>query len=352
MKNQSNNNQVKLSIVMPVYNHLNLVEEMIDSIIANDFQDWKLLAIDDGSTEDIHKIIEKYQNDSRIEFIARRRTPKGAQTCRNIGLELATGEYIIFFDSDDYIAPYCLSQRVNAMEANKDADVIVFPSGTYFEGEFHKEASLNVYGYPIFKDDIQAFAEKNLPYIVWNNIYRTGALREHHIMWDEKLLSLQDSDFNLQVLLHGLKTIYAKNSMPDYAYRIENQGKSVSKKISSKEHLKSHIYHLRKDINSIQTKFGHKYDKYLHRGNLFIYNRSMTFGLLPDFANQLVSMEKDFHMKSYPIFKIQVITNKLLDKFLPAKIARQVTMLRYLLKQKKDRQYKIQNISSINENNN
>lgn len=78
----------------------------------------------------------------------------------------------------------------------------------------------------------------------------------------------------------------------------------------------------------------------------------MTFGLLPDFANQLVSMEKDFHMKSYPIFKIQVITNKLLDKFLPAKIARQVTMLRYLLKQKKDRQYKIQNISSINENNN
>ena len=171
-------------------------------------------------------------------------------------------------------------------------------------------------------------------------------------MCDEKLLSLQDSDFNRQVLLHGLKTIYAKNSMPDYAYRIENQGKSVSKKISSKEHLKSHIYHLRKDINSIQTKFGHKYDKYLHRGNLFIYNRSMTFGLLPDFANQLVSMEKDFHMKSYPIFKIQVITNKLLDKFLPAKIARQVTMLRYLLKQKKDRQYKIQNISSINENNN
>lgn len=352
MKKQSNSNQVKLSIVMPVYNHLNLVEEMIDSIIANDFQDWELLAIDDGSTEDTHKIIEKYQNDSRIEFIARQRAPKGAQTCRNIGLELATGEYIIFFDSDDYIAPYCLSQRVSAMEANKDADVIVFPSGTYLEGKFHKEASLNVYGYPIFKDDIQAFAEKTLPYIVWNNIYRTEALRKHHIVWDEKLLSLQDSDFNLQVLLHGLKNIYAQNSMPDYAYRIVNHDKSVSKKISSKEHLESHIHHLRKDISSIQAKYGHQYDKYLHRGNLFIYNRSMTLGLLPDFAKQLVNLEKEFQMKSYPLFKMQVIANKLLGKLLPAKITRQVIMLKYLLQQRKDRNYKIQSINSINEKNN
>lgn len=350
MKNQSNNNQVKLSIVMPVYNHLNLVEEMIDSIIANDFQDWKLLAIDDGSTEDANKIIEKYQNDSRIEFIARRRTPKGAQTCRNIGLELATGEYIIFFDSDDYIAPYCLSQRVSAMEANKDADVIVFPSGTYFEGEFHKETSLNVYGYPIFKDDIQAFAEKNLPYIVWNNIYRTEALKKHHIVWDEKLLSLQDSDFNLQVLLHGLKTIYAQNSMPDYAYRIN--GKSLSVKIGSKEHLESHIYHLRKNIRSIQAKYGHKYDKYLHRGNLLIYNRTMTSGLLPDFAKQLVSLEKESRMKSYTLFKMQVSANKLLGKLLPPKFTRQVVMLKYLLLQKKDREYKIQSINSINEKKN
>lgn len=78
----------------------------------------------------------------------------------------------------------------------------------------------------------------------------------------------------------------------------------------------------------------------------------MTSGLLPDFAKQLVNLEKEFHMKSYPLFKLQIIANKLLGKLLPAKITRQAIMLKYLLQQRKDRDYKIKSINSINEKNN
>ena len=112
------------------------------------------------------------------------------------------------------------------------------------------------------------------------------------------------------------------------------------------------MFHLGKNIRSIQAKYGHKYDKYLHRGNLLIFNRTMTSGLLPDFAKQLVNLEKESHMKSYTLFKMQVSANKLLGKLLPPKFTRQVVMLKYLLLQKKDREYKIQSINSIVEKKN
>ena len=106
-----------LSIIMPVFNHHDEVATMIDSILANDFQSWELLAVDDGSEADTLQLLERYaEADSRIKVVRRDRQPKGAQTCRNIGLEMACGEFVIIFDSDDYIAPYCLRQRVEMLQ--------------------------------------------------------------------------------------------------------------------------------------------------------------------------------------------------------------------------------------------
>ena len=99
-------NTPKLSIVMPFYNPKEMVAEMLDSILANDYYDWELLAIDDGSTPETIGYLKHYEEDDRIQFVRRTSEPKGAQTCRNMGLHLARGEYIIFFDSDDYVAPY------------------------------------------------------------------------------------------------------------------------------------------------------------------------------------------------------------------------------------------------------
>ena len=149
-------NQVVLSIVMPVFNHPDDLKTMLNSILANTYQEWELLAVDDGSNEDTKETLRQYSNqDGRIHFIERNREPKGAQTCRNIGFEQARGEYIVFFDSDDYIAPYCLEQRVREIEAHPEQDFIVFRSGTYYDNTFHQEPNKFNYGYPIYKDDIE-----------------------------------------------------------------------------------------------------------------------------------------------------------------------------------------------------
>ena len=98
--------RTSLSIIMTVFNHRDEVRTMIASILANDFNAWELLAVDDGSGEDTLQLLESYAAvDSRIRVVRRSRQPKGAQTCRIIGLEMARGEFVIVFDSDDYIAP-------------------------------------------------------------------------------------------------------------------------------------------------------------------------------------------------------------------------------------------------------
>ena len=121
---------ITLSIVMPVFNHPNELKQMIDSILANSYSDWELLAVDDGSQAETLSVLREYEIlDKRIRLIQRTELPKGAQTCRNIGLREARGKYIIFFDSDDYITPDCLETRVQSLSARKDLDFMVFPSG-------------------------------------------------------------------------------------------------------------------------------------------------------------------------------------------------------------------------------
>lgn len=320
-----------LSIVMPFFNHEELVAEMIDSIRANDYQDWELLAIDDGSTAETAAFLSKrYQDDGRIRFIPRNREPKGAQTCRNMGLEKARGEYIVFFDSDDYVAPYCLRQRVEAMEQGPHLDFMVFPSGSY-DGQCFSETGPYVFGMHVYNDDMKAFILRTLPFTVWTNIYRTETLRTKHLLWDTNILSLQDSDFNIQALLHGLSYAYA-NVKPDYGYRTVGNNDSISKNISSKAHRESHLYFLDKQYTEIQRVYKSQYDKSLYRFALLIYTRMQYTGFNLPLARQIAGIVYNHDKFRGRILFFKVNLSRLLATFLPSKVARQLPMPVFLLR--------------------
>lgn len=329
---QSEAKHPTLTMVMPFFNHKELVAEMVDSIVANDYEDWELLAIDDGSQPEEHTFLkERYKDDKRISIIARNREPKGAQTCRNMGLEMARGTFIIFFDSDDYVAPYCLRNRVESMEKRPELDFMVFRSGTFNGGRFQVTASQDVCGYPVYKDDLTAFIERTLPFIVWNNIYRTEALRRHGLTWDTSILSYQDSDFNIQALLHGLKYDYA-TTQADYGYRTEGNGGSVSKKIPSERHRESHLYFLNKQYDEVQRMYGNRFNRNLYRCALYIYSISMSAGVDADFARRLSDIVKSHDRSRGIILKGKISLSVFLGKFMPVKLARQLPMPVYLVR--------------------
>lgn len=315
---------------MPFYNHPEMVEVMIDSIRANDYHDWELLAMDDGSESAVlQALMSRYASDNRIRFIRREREPKGAQTCRNLGLEMARGEYIIFFDSDDAVTPSCLSGRVSALQQQPDKDFLVFPAGILRNGSLQPMESKNIYGYPIYKDDIAAFAQRTLPFIVWTNIYRTASLKSKHLTWDVNLSSFQDSDFNIQALLSGLSYAYV-TAPPDYAYRIVDNDDSVSKKGTSGRHRKSHAYFLDKQYSALQGRYGHKYDRELYRCALCIYQITMATAVDKAYARQLIEIVSCHDKLSGRRLRLKVGIIAFLEHLLPNALARKLVMADYL----------------------
>lgn len=337
----------KLSIVIPIFNHPEELRTMLDSILQNTFQEWELLAVDDGSQQATLSVLEKYaERDERIRFIRRERLPKGAQTCRNMGLEQATGEFIVFFDSDDFIATHCLEQRVSEMRAHPNLDFMVFRNGTYRDNQFHTDPDRNDYGYPVWKDDIAAFCSRTLPFVVWNNIYRREALIQHNIRWDTNLLSLQDLDFNMQTLLSDMRYEYSP-CPPDYGYRTVHTEKSISEKIHSKTHQQSHIYALNKLYSMTTERWKGRYDHDLYQGALFMLSILTRTEYDQAITGEICRIVKAHSQMYGRRIRIKTCMMALLSKVLPQGITRKIVLATYLKKHYGKLRRKVAKISHL-----
>lgn len=112
------NEQIKVSIITPAYNAREFINETIDSVLQQSYRNWEMLIVDDCSTDDTVAVVQKYvENDSRIILIHHERN-KGVAVARNTALDVATGSYMAFLDSDDQWAPQKLEQQLNFMENN------------------------------------------------------------------------------------------------------------------------------------------------------------------------------------------------------------------------------------------
>lgn len=119
-----------ISIIIPVYNREKLVLETLESVLAQTYVNWECIVVDDGSTDNTWKVLEQYaHNNSKIKIFKRNREPKGANTCRNIGASLASGNFFLFLDSDDLLMDYCVEKRIEKASLYLENDFFVFPMG-------------------------------------------------------------------------------------------------------------------------------------------------------------------------------------------------------------------------------
>ncbi len=114
---------MKISLIIPVYNVEDYLGRCLDSVEKQTYKDAEVIIINDGSTDNSYKIIEEYvsRNDN---FTCYTIENSGLGGARNYGMERAKGEYIVFLDSDDYIAYDCLEKLIAAAE-NNDSDIVV-----------------------------------------------------------------------------------------------------------------------------------------------------------------------------------------------------------------------------------
>lgn len=135
------------SIVIPVYNVGGYLRRCIESIRNQTYNDFELIIVDDGSTDETPLICDEYANiDNRITVIHKKN--EGVSIARNTGIEQVKGEYILFFDGDDFVEPYCLQELYEIAEKEK-CDTVIY--GYYrYENNAIKETCLPKFNEQIY----------------------------------------------------------------------------------------------------------------------------------------------------------------------------------------------------------
>nr|WP_192350944.1 glycosyltransferase family 2 protein [Algoriphagus sp. Y33] len=122
-----------VSILIPNFNKAPYLQECLESVLAQTYKNWECIIVDDSSTDDSWEIINDFLAlDSRFQIFKRPgHLPKGGNVCRNFALEKSKGDFIFFLDSDDVLALYCLSQRMEHVYKNLNLDFWAFPTALF-----------------------------------------------------------------------------------------------------------------------------------------------------------------------------------------------------------------------------
>lgn len=207
-------NTPKVSVVIPTYNRSDLIGEAIDSLQGQDFKDFEVIIVDDGSTDNTKAVCEAYASaDPRVAYVAGDTKNRGPGYCRNKGVKLAKGEFLIFLDSDDLFLPGALSNRVEAIESNDELDLVVF-LGEFFE-RVPGDLGL-LWNIPTDIDPLLRFIGEDVAWSTIGPIWRMSAFKRIG-GWDETIVMGDDQELHTRALMAGAK--YEFIHQVDYAIR-------------------------------------------------------------------------------------------------------------------------------------
>ena len=199
----------EVSIVIPVYNvNKNLLKSCLNSVKNQTLKNIEIICVDDGSTDGSGLILDEYAKlDSRFKVYHQK---NGGPSCaRNRGIEMSSGEYIQFVDSDDHISVN-MSQKLYNLAKQEDADIVkcgfhvplsvgkVAPARTRFGPRF----GMIGYGY------------------VWDGLYRSRFLKENGLKFDELSSFAEDISFNMTCFPKAKKTVFCSDKLYYYKYNI------------------------------------------------------------------------------------------------------------------------------------
>ena len=118
------NSKIKISIIIPVYNAGNYIKKCIDSILSQTYENFEVIVINDGSSDNSWELLNKYYSDNKKIKLFNQEN-KGVSMTRNFGIDNANGDWITFVDADDWIENNTLERIVNIIEQNNNLEIIM-----------------------------------------------------------------------------------------------------------------------------------------------------------------------------------------------------------------------------------
>lgn len=232
-------NSPLISIIIPVFNRQELITECLDSVIAQTYDNWECIVVDDGSSDTTCDVVKSLtQKDQRIKVFKRGKKPKGAPSCRNIGMNKASGDYLIFLDSDDLFAPWALSERIQYAYKNPDLDVLV-SNGLQFNS---KKRELIDYT-TIFDADriLNLFLQMQVVFQTSSPTWKRTFLEWNNIRWNENLPCWQDVDFAIHAFSYSPNVSWC-SILPDYFLRKDSDTNAITSRNNILPKVVSNFY--------------------------------------------------------------------------------------------------------------
>lgn len=208
-----------ISVIIPVFNRAPLVGETLNSLISQSYKNWECIVVDDGSTDETPVVVEKYvQRDRRFKFFTRPPDrKKGASPCRNLGLDLAQGDFVQFLDSDDLLENTKFEEQIRLLQQFPPLTLV-----TCKWGSFNSSSSLRVKtkyrSYQNFSPGVNLLYNfgKNdeyfppIVYLVSRELIKIAG------RWDETISNNDDGEYFNRVLMNTDRVIFCENTSAYY----------------------------------------------------------------------------------------------------------------------------------------
>ncbi|KFI49652.1 glycosyltransferase family 2 protein [Bifidobacterium biavatii] len=221
---------MRFSIIMPIYNVEQYLEECVNSVLSQDFIDYELILVDDGSPDGCPVICDRYaKQDKRIRVVHQRNG--GLSDARNTGLSMCKGEYVVFIDSDDAMCNGVLSHVNKAIESNGRPQIVVGEIVYWHDGKEkkadHQSCWSNQDGRS-FLEVLQEYAKQDvyLPWKAYQSVYRKDFLQSNSLEYKKGLIGAEDCDFFLQ--LAPRVSSFRFVDFPLVKYRIMREGSVIT----------------------------------------------------------------------------------------------------------------------------
>ncbi|MFC4817358.1 glycosyltransferase family 2 protein [Flavobacterium sp. GCM10023249] len=222
-----------ISIIIPSYNKASFIKDTLQSVLNQSYLNWECIIIDDGSTDDSELIIKDFANsDPRFVFLPKDiKLPKGPSSSRNLGIQKAKGEFVLFLDADDLLSSDCLENRMKYFEENKDNDFLVFQMQRF---QTQPDYSVKRIKFDISEELVlHSFIHLHGVWAITSPIYKTQLLKSVR-GFDEKLTNFEDFELAVKVILKSGR--YKFFDIVDCYYR--NDEDYVKKYSNSKAKLR------------------------------------------------------------------------------------------------------------------
>ena len=201
-----NTAQPLISVIIPVYNGADTILRACESVLNQQYPNIELVVVNDGSKDATADVLQVYAENPAVKLICQ--DNGGASRARNTGLEAATGDYIMFLDADDEMAPGAMGKLME-LSRKHNADIVaggclrVRLDGTSFYQGIPVDGEMSIWQNE--EALLCSLKDHPLTYAVWSKLYRADAIGDVRFVEDKKLH--EDSFFLFEVLRRNLKVV-------------------------------------------------------------------------------------------------------------------------------------------------